>query len=366
MEMSLPDLLHLLRRATDPEDVFGALGGDQHAALKRRYRELALVAHPDHNPGLHAEATEAFRLLQTWYAAALHRLHQGTYGVTPRITAVTRMHRYTGYAPPLRGDLCDLFPVDVDGDRVLLKVARVARDNDLLQAEVRALRRLARALDGQLLRAHVPTLVEHFLLCDVAGSRRQVNVLRREAGYISLADVLQAYPAGLAPGDAAWIYNRKLAARGVVHNLGIVHGALVPAHFLIRPGDHNGMLVDWCYSTAPGQALAALSPPYDRDYPPEVRRREPATGATDLYMAARCMLRLLGGDPVSAELPPAVPKAIGALLRACLLPAPGRRTADAWQVFDDFQEILHRCYGPRTWRPFNLPAPVVGSHGTQS
>jgi serine/threonine protein kinase len=359
MKLTLPNLLHLLRSATGPVDVFGALVGDPQAALKRRYRELVTIAHPDHNQGSIGAANEACMALQEWHAAAQLQLAQGVYGVAPRIRAATKLHQYLGYAPPLQGDLCELFPAEAAGDPVLLKVARQARNNDLLQAEAQALRKIDRALDGQTARAHFPTLVEHFLLRDATGAQRQTNVLRAEPGYVSLAEVLRAYPSGLAAADAAWMFNRILTVLGVAHSLGIVHGAVVPAHVLVRPADHNGMLIDWCYSVPAGEPLKAISPPYAADYPPEVHARQPATPATDLYMAARCMARLLGSHPTTLELPKSVPRPIRTLLSACLLPAPQRRAGDAWQVFEDFHEILGRLYGPPQFRPFQMPRDTV-------
>jgi hypothetical protein len=359
MNLNFADLFELLRRATGPQDVFGPLGADAQAALKRCYRELVTIAHPDHNPDRVAEANDAFTRLRDWYAVAQHQVERGVYGAVQQISATTKLHHYIGYEPPLQGDLCDLFPAEVDGERVLLKVARLPRNNDLLAAEAQTLRRIDRALAGQLVRAHFPTLVEHFLLPDAAGVRRHTNVLRAESGFVSLAEVLWAYPRGIPAPDAAWMFNRLLTALGITHSQGLVHGAVTLAHVLIRPADHNGMLVDWCYSVPVGEALKALSPPYVADYPPEVAAKQPATPATDLYMAARCLVRLLGGDGDAQSLPAGVPKAIRALLRGCLLAAPQRRANDAWQLFDDFHEILGRLYGPPVFRPFQMPSAVA-------
>jgi hypothetical protein len=356
MRPAFTDLLDLLRRASTPKDVFGELGGDAQAALKRRYRELAAAAHPDQNPHRAAEAHEAFQQLQSWHAAAQRQLACGAYGAAPSLDVAGRRHRYTSYVAPVRGDLCDLFRAEAGGAPVLLKLARQPRNNDLVDAEAGALRQIDRELAGQAVRAHFPTLVEQFAVRDQAGALRHTNVLREERDFVSLEAVLQAYPRGIHPADAAWMFNRVLAALGTAHGLGLVHGAVTPAHVLIRVSDHNGMLVDWCYSVAAGAAIKAICPRYADDAAPEIRARLPATPATDLYMAARCMARLLGGSGSSAELPASVPKPIRALLQACLLPSPQRRAGDAWQVYDDFREILQRLYGPPRFRPFQMLA----------
>lgn len=353
MDTTFSELVDCLQRATRPEEVFGML--QDVIALKQRYRELAAVIHPDHNAGRTAEASRAFQALQTWYSQARLRLEQHVYGNHTYISAVTKLNQYTGNTAPLQGDLCDLFSCQVSSGPVLLKVARSSSNNDLLQAEAQALRRIEKDLAWQRVRAHFPSLVEHFRLRDTEGHTHQVNVLRAEVDYVSLEDVLHAYPQGIEVADAAWMFNRMLTALGVTHDLGIVHGAVLPGHVLIRPDDHNGMLIDWCYSVPLGETIKAVSPPYSADYPPEVSARQAATTATDTYMAAACMVRLLGGNPAAASLPPRVPKAIAALLRACLLPSPSRRSGDAWQIFEDFQEILARLYGPRTFRPFVIP-----------
>jgi hypothetical protein len=150
------------------------------------------------------------------------------------------------------------------------------------------------------------------------------------------------------------MFNRMLTALGLAHSLGIVHGAVLPTHVLVRPADHNGMLIDWCYSVPAGEPLKAISRAYAADYPPEVEARQAATPATDIYMAARCMVRLLGGRAATLEPPAHVPRPIRTLLSACLLPAPRRRANDAWQVFEDFREILGRLYGPPQFRPFHI------------
>ncbi|MBI1298224.1 hypothetical protein GC175_25100 [bacterium] len=351
MCQDLNTILDNLRHAAIPEDVFGPLTSD--LDLKDRYRRLVRQVHPDYHPNAADVAAEAFHLVQQWYAGAQRQV---TGAQPPLLEITSARHRYISHQPALTGDLCDLFPAqDETGDSVLLKVVRTPANADLLQAEAKHLKQLNQALSDEPLRAHLPTLLESIHIEDADGLTRRANVLRSEDETVHLADIIAAYPHGIAAADMAWMFNRLLAVLAVTHAEGIVHGAVTPAHLLLRLADHNGVLVDWCYSVVNGETIAAVSPGYRSIYPPEVFENRPATPAIDLYMAAQCMVMLLGGDVKSGELPLSVPKPIQALLRACLIPSPHRRMRNAWTVFDDLREILERIYGPPKFRPFSLP-----------
>ena len=78
-----------------------------------------------------------------------------------------------------------------------------------------------------------------------------------------------------------------------------------------------------------------------------VRHTLPATPATDVFMATRCMTGLLGDD---------VPPALRAFAEGCTVHAPARRPGDAWRLLAELDDLLERLYGPRTFRPFAMPA----------
>jgi len=51
-----------------------------------------------------------------------------------------------------------------------------------------------------------------------------------------------------------------------------------------------------------------------------------------------------------------LPAPMAAFARGCLLAGPRRRPADAWPLLAELDELLERLYGPRTFRPFAMPA----------
>ena len=373
MSQRLHHMLNKLNEATRAEDLFGDLDAPREKALARRYRYLAGVVHPDRNIDEPYLAETAFKLLQEWHAEAERKLAEGSYGQALTLDIVTPHGvPLQSSEAPIKGDLCDLYRVKIGRNKLLFKLVRNGRNNDLLDAEKAALACIERKLGGKPagydpgptiepdpLRPHFPFLTNAFSIRDEAGVLRRANLIDEAAGVVSLADVLARYPEGIDAADAAWMFNRMLAALGKTHELGLVHGAVLPEHFLIRPKDHNGMLIDWCYSVEAGDSIKAISPGRRAFYPSEVINKGKATAATDLYMAANCMVAILGGlrvDGVPAldALPASVPPAIVAMLRGCLLPSPHYRASDAWELFDEFREILSRLYGEPTFREFTM------------
>lgn len=343
----------VILKAKTCEDVFGALAGDRSAQVltaRTLYRKFASIVHEDRHANDDAAlilAHEAFSLLSAFWREARLKIEKGTYGTTstPKIDAVlaSQKHTYRIDEAIGAGDLANLYAgVDETGKRVIVKVSRLAAVNDLLMQEAVVLADLTNGVSpsadsfGRLF----PPMVESFR---VKHQRivQHVNVFEdRRAGnaVFSLHDVVLNFPGGIDPRHFVWIFKRLLMVLSYAHGRNWVHGAVLPTHVLVRPADHGILLVDWAYAVQRGQRLRAISPAYKSSYAPEVFTGK-ASSATDLYMAAKCMLYILG-DVVGH-----VPGPFLAVLNACLLPNPYRRSPDALAVYDALEKAAKAVYG---------------------
>jgi hypothetical protein len=307
------EAIALIEAASEPGDLFT---GD----AARRYRRLARLTHPDVCPG-DRRAAEAFS----------------------KLAVLWQRHAKPGPAIA-KGDIANLYLVR----QGVMKLARDPADNDLMRREADALSRLRTQMDSRLL-AFFPTLVAAPRHRDPrSGAERQASVLGPLPGFRTLAEVRAAFPGGLDPRDAAWMWRRLLVAVGAAHRAGVIHGAVLPEHVMIHPAEHGLVLVDWCYSTtgAPGR-LPAIVARYRDWYPDEALAGHLAGPDVDIWLATRCMTDLVGGS---------MPKPMAAFASGCTLANPRRRPGDAWELLAEFDEVLDRIYGPRRFRPFAMPA----------
>jgi serine/threonine protein kinase len=181
-----------------------------------------------------------------------------------------------------------------------------------------------------------------------SGVQRRANVIGYLADFRSLAEVRAAFPGGIDPRDAAWMWRRLLVAIGAAHRAGVIHGAVLPEHVLIHPAEHGLVLADWCYSgPAPASRVPAAVGRYRHWYPPEVLAGQPAGPDADIWLATRCMTELIGAR---------MPAPMASFAAGCVLANPRRRPTDAWRLLAEFDELLGHLYGPRTFRPFAMPA----------
>jgi hypothetical protein len=209
-------------------------------------------------------------------------------------------------------------------------------------------------------------MLESFLYGDEAGVQRQINAFPlalTERGPLpsdelfSLREVREQYRQGVDARHMAWIWRRLLIALGHAHDREVIHGAVLPTHILIHPEQHALLLIDWCQSVyqpgSSGTHIPALSPEYERWYPPSVLAKAVPTAAVDLTMALRCMVYLLGGDPLTAAVPATVPVPIRAYLEGALATV---GQANAWQMYQRFSDLMQTLWGQRTFIPFSMPA----------
>lgn len=351
---TFPEALTRIVTAATPADLFGADPAD----AKHVYRTLARLVHPDHVPA--ADATQA----QTAFAklARLYAANPKNATVSPVVSAPlpvvsisTKTRTYTTSERLAEGDLSSLilvrFTEDDDETTGILKIARDPANEDLLAAEAATLRVLGANLDP-IYNAFIPELLDTLRYRDaMSGETRAANVLRDLPGFVPLSEVQTVFPAGLDARDLAWIWRRLLAALGAIHRAGVVHGAIIPEHILIEPTEHGLVLVDWCYAvSADGSGafppLAALVPARRALYPPEILAHEPASPASDVFMASKTMELLLDAS---------APRAIRAFVRGCIQERVVDRPDDAWSLLRELDGLLVRLWGPLRFRPFALP-----------
>lgn len=370
MSSELEHVASQVMAATSYFDLFGACP-DGEAVPKHIsgvVRRLARILHPDRwsNPADAALAQRAFARLSELQQDAKHADTAGQYGSTVLATLSVNGMTHQVLRPDAAGDLCATYLTRTEAGgtvrETFLKVATNPADNDLLETEATVLRVLRGATADPKWVPFVPELLDSFGYDEPGHTIRQANVIVHLPGFYNIGQVIRAYPAGLDPLDMAWIWRRLLVALGYAHDMRIVHGAVLPQHVMILPEQHGLVLVDWCYASLdeghgypPIKAVAANF----RDwYPTETLGKQPPTPATDILMAARCIIHLMGGDAITGTLPASVPGPLSAFFRGCLQPTPALRPQNAWLLLKEFDALLQRMgspYYPRRFRSFVMP-----------
>ncbi|PWW60386.1 protein kinase family protein [Actinokineospora spheciospongiae] len=331
------DALERVERAGSAAGLFGSPTTDpkRRAEAQRLYRALASVLHPDVTGEGDTRAHAA--------SAELNRMHhEWTRGATVELRTATGTYRIG--EPFAVGSVANVYRAD--GPHVV-KVVRNPALNPLLHSEWDALRALERFTDRhRWLRPYYPRLL------DTSGAlgrgERAFTVLDPLVdGFVTLADVRRAFPGGLDGRDYAWMHRRLLKALAGAHRLGLVHGAVTAENVLVHPEEHGIVLAGWSFAVESGQRLLATGK--STAYPPEVRRGEPVTTATDVHMAHTLMLDLLAPDE----------KRQITFARGCAQDRPSRRP-DAVDLLGEYDELLDELYGARVFRPFALP-PTTGA-----
>jgi len=373
MDAELIAVAQQIERAHSPADVFGALSGlpdEQLRAARAIFHALSKIIHPDRYPQPDDQQTahRTMTRLNDLWAQARSQIRSGRYAdrtassATIRVTS--RKRAYEVGALIGADEVCQRyacqFEIDGVGRSGVFKIARTPTNNDLVQMEARTLRQLRADKDFARLFPFVPECFDSFLYDDGHATPRQVNIVSRQPNVYSLEEIHAKYPRGIDPKDAAWLWRKLLIAIGFAQARGIIHGAVLPPHVLVEPSQHGLILDNWLYAVyapiEPAPCLRAIVSAYEAWYPPEVFDKQPPLPGLDIFMGARCMLYLLGGDPLTGELPTTVPKAMVSFFRGCLLPAPHHRPQQAWNVLNDFTQLIERLWGPRTFRPFAMPS----------
>ena len=377
MPSSLEVIHGKLAVATTFAEIFGVLPkGDaveRERYLKLQYRNLVKLTHPDRVPAQERTlANSVFADLVQFYEQARNALKAGTYQekasaasnarTAPAsdvvLTSSTQSYTIAGEAF-VAGDFSNLHLGQTkSGEAVLVKVAADFAANAYLAQEATFLRRVDMMPAAKGLKPYMPQLLDTLMLAEAGNEQYRVNVFRHKPGFVSLTDIHAAYPQGLHPKDAAWIWRRLIAQALAAQVLGVVHGAIVPDHLLLNPQTHEPLHIGWVHSVErPQERQARITTVIDRFrdwYPPEVFAREIPTLQTDLYMVGKTMIYLAGGDVARNRFPSHYPEIMKDTVAQLISQNPGDRPRDGHVLLREFTTGIRSLWGTQ-FRPLTLP-----------
>lgn len=325
--MTLDELSRLIEDARSPADLFGQ---DVDATLTK----LRIVCHPDKHPG-DPRAEELFKRLGMLADAARQ----------PPVEINSPARTYRILKRIAIGDIADVFLAETGGVDAVIKVSRINGAAAMIEQERVALKAILDRAGASSYCHYFPALVDSFPARDKF--QKRINAFRREEGFFTLEQVHDRYPNGVDGRHQAWIFKRLLTAIGFANQTGFVHGGVLPSHVMVHARNHGLQLIGWGQSVRGAQRIRHVSTKFKDWYPPEVigANKRSAMPSTDIYMAAKCLVYLAGGDPVSNSMPDNMPKQIRAFLRSCLMEGQAMRPGDAWELLDQFEELLRGLYG---------------------
>ncbi len=235
--------------------------------------------------------------------------------------------------------------------QVAVKIADKTSDNDLLQHEARVLALLT--ADNDKPARHMSAPRDQFRTAD----GRLGSVFDHLDGFDLTAvrdRCRKRGEVGLPQKHLVWVLRRALAALGIAHKHGILHGNLDPSHILVRPHDHMLWVVDWCWSIVnpaeSGQGFKALNEAYS---PPEVAERGRPTPASDLYALGKCAIHLAGGDPATKTLPEMEPR-LARFIKFLCVESQGGRAQDAWELYLQLERTRQQMWGDHEFLALEL------------
>ena len=226
-----------------------------------------------------------------------------------------------------------------DMGKYVIKIGKTVKGNHLLQKEKIVIDRLRRFAKNKTYRHYLPHLKEQF-----EHQGHCVNVFSHNPNdYYSAFEIARQYPQGLGGEHIAWMFNRILTGIGFAHRQGTVHAAVMPQHLLFNIQSHGLEIVDWTHAKRIGNPFGKIARRYRSWYPPEATPGRTAKPETDIYMAAKSIVYLAGGQDRIAE---RLPKPMRCFLKACLIEAPNMRPNNAWELQEEFSELLGDIFGP--------------------
>lgn len=351
----IQELSQKILKARTVEEIFGELIPADNATLQRALRKLQMQVHPDHNKESNANAV--FEALTKLAELAEKAIASGAYGKNLKINTTivrSKSNEYEIGDRSYTGETTILYRgTDQNGVQVMLKIAKTVGDNKKLKDTTGVLKKLRESLKDEKPPV-VPVLVDQFHMT-IGGEKREVLVYEDPQGggapTLTLTKIMQHYPKGVEPAHFVWMMKRILGALLHADKAGILHGAVLPCHIVVNPDSHLERLVGWSHAVEYNKPRKEVIGKY-KEYYPEDYKKASADNTADVYMLAKCMIKVLGGDIITNDLPATVPWAIQGFLKSLVV---GNSRLHPHTVFTKLVKLAGDVFGPPKYVNLTIP-----------
>ena len=160
--------------------------------------------------------------------------------------------------------------------------------------------------------------------------------------------IKEDHPDGLDPEHVCWIMQRLLNALHYLHFYGIIHGDVKPQNIIVKPKEHNAVLVDFGLSTVRPKRISE-TPGYTPAFAaPEQVAGKPPIPETDLFGLGASMIFSLGGNFIGKTHPYSVPKPLQEFLNQCVRHDPKKRPKNASDLIAPLSDLREKLFGRRS------------------
>lgn len=241
-----------------------------------------------------------------------------TYAISERFHEGTHAFAYRGRVR-----------IDNGSAGVMIRLAKTLGDNAYLHNEIRMLDILHRSDVGYW--RNLPFMLARFSAGDRVGiifryfEGLTLEALRRDPLHVH----------GLDQKHAVWVLDRMLGLLGYVHSTGVIHGRISPERARVRPSNHNLFLSGWAGAVYKPAITGERTVPSGSAFEaPEVGDEKALGPWTDIYSVGKTIIWLLGGDPVTNDMPDTVEPKLRQFLLNMVPKNPKARPHHAWQLYD--------------------------------
>lgn len=226
---------------------------------------------------------------------------------------------------------------------LLDEYACIKQNLDLGKDDTELLRREAKIL-WHIHHHSLPTLRD-FIECDDGSFLMVMTYIEGKDMY---KIVKEDYPQGIHPEHICWMAQRLLNALHYLHYYGVIHGDVKPHNIIVKPDEHNAILVDYGLSSLNPKAKTKPMGYTELFAAPEQIAGKPPLPETDIYSLGLTLIYALGGDITAKSLPRNVPEQLKDFILKMVVHDIHRRPKCAADLIKPLSNLRETLFGRRS------------------